>query len=73
MEISSSQCKKWDTSCESSDVPTSNCSLIEQQRKSYSGTVANDADNVKKIRVLNPEHEINANQEKDMSTSNPDK
>lgn len=50
-KIQNKKIKKKDIGCESSDVTTSNCSLVEQQRKSYSGTAANDTDNVEKVRV----------------------
>ena len=68
MEISSSRCENKDTSCEfkSSDVPPANCSLIEQQGKSYCGVAANDADSVQEMRISKA-NEINRSPEIDMS------
>ena len=66
--------KKKDTSCEvkNSDVPPTNCSLIQQQRKLYSGVAANDADSVEKIRFPKT-HEIKGNLEKHMPIHKPKK
>ena len=64
--------QKKDTGCEfkNSDIPPTDCNLIEQQRKSYCVVAANDADSVEKIKTSKT-HEINANPEKHMSTQNP--
>lgn len=51
LAISPSQYRKKTTGCESSDVPTANCSLIEQQCESYPEAAANDADNIEKVKV----------------------
>ena len=45
---------KKDTDCEfkSSDFPSTTCSLIDQQRKSYGGAAAKNADSVEKSEFL---------------------
>ena len=57
---------KKDTGCDikSSDVSPTNCSFIEQQRKSNCGIATNDAKNVEKARNSKTE-KINGNPERD--------